>query len=55
MTTDGAWAVPFLIDESGHFVKENQAPELLIKYIAHDLHCNLIVFDLFNQTVEFCY
>ena len=55
MIKDGAWAVPSLKDASGNFVKENQAPELLIKFIAHDLHCNLIVFDLFNQTVEFCY
>ena len=35
-------------------MKENNAPELFIKYIAHDLQCNIIIIDLFNNTVEFC-
>ena len=54
MAEDGAWAVPSVTDKSGNVVKENQFPKLFMKYIAHDLHCNVIVFDLFNNTVEFC-
>ena len=51
---DGAWAVPSIKDRYGNFLKENQAPELFIKFIAHDLQCNIIIFDLFNNTVELC-
>ena len=54
MIEDGAWAVPSIKDGDGNFLKPNQAPELFIKYIAHDLLCNIIVFDLYNNTVEFC-
>ena len=54
MIEDGAWAVPSIKDRNGDVLKENQAPELMIKFIAHDLKCNLIVFDLFNNTIEFC-
>ena len=35
MIEDGAWAVPPLRDESGNIVKENHAPELLIRFVAH--------------------
>ena len=54
MVEDGAWAVPSIKDKAGNIVKENHAPEFFIKFIAHDLQCNIIVFDLFNKTVEFC-
>ena len=40
MAEDGAWAVPSVTDKSGNVVKGNQATELSMKYIAHDLHCN---------------
>ena len=54
MVEDGAWAVSSIKDKAGNIVKENHAPEFFIKFIAHDLQCNIIVFDLFNKTVEFC-
>ena len=54
MIENGAWDVPSVKDRKGNFLKENQAPEMMIKYIAHDLQCNIIIFDLFNNTVEFC-
>ena len=54
MIEDGAWAVPSVMDRDGNYLKENQSPELFIKYIAHDLQCNIIVFDLYNNTTEFC-
>ena len=53
MIEDGAWAVPSIKDEQGNFVKENDAPEILIKYIAHELKCNIIVFDLSLNRVQF--
>ena len=37
MLEDGAWAVPCIKDSDGNTIKENFAPEILIKYIAHDL------------------
>jgi hypothetical protein len=54
MIENGAWAVPAIKDDLGNLVKENLAPELFIKYVAHDLHSNIIVFDLFNNTVQIC-
>ena len=51
---DGAWAVPPIRDRSGNYLKENYAPELLLKFIAHDLQCNILILDLFNNTEEFC-
>ena len=54
MLEDGAWAVPGLTDASGVVVKENLAPEILIKYIAHDLQCHIIVFDLVLGQAQFC-
>ena len=54
MIENGAWAVPAIKDMEENIVKENQAPELFIKFIAHDLQCNIVVFDLYNNTVEFC-
>ena len=53
MYEDGSWAVPALKDEDGRIIKENHAPELFVKYAAHDLQCNIIVFDLQNDTVRF--
>ena len=44
LSEDGAWAMPSLKDEQGNDIKENYAPELLIKYIAHALRCHIIVF-----------
>jgi hypothetical protein len=54
MIENGAWAVPAIKDDMGNLVKENLAPELFIKYVAHDLHSNIIVIDLFNNTVQIC-
>ena len=54
MREDGAWAVPSIRDHDGNVLKENQAPELFLKYIAHDLKCNILVVDLYNNTVELC-
>ena len=51
---DGAWAVPPIRDKSGNYLKENFAPELLLKFIAHDLQCNILILDLYNNTIEFC-
>ena len=53
MLEDGAWAVPGITDDQGNIIKENDAPELLIKYIAHDLRCHIIVFDLVLDRIQF--
>ena len=53
MLEDGAWAVPGITDDQGNVIKENDAPELLIKYIAHDLKCHIIVFDLVLDRIQF--
>ena len=53
MLEDGAWAVPGIKDANGNLVKENYAPEILIKYIAHDLRCHIIVFDLVLDSIQF--
>ena len=53
MLEDGAWAVPHLTDSKGKYLKENNAPEMLIKFIAHDLRAHIIVFDLHLQTMQF--
>ena len=54
MLEDRAWAVPAIRDEQGKFLKENDAPELLIKFAAHDLRCHIIVFDLKLNRIQFC-
>ena len=54
MMEDGAWALPSLKDEYGNFVKDNHAPELLIKFAAHDFQCHIIVFDLQLNRIQFC-
>ena len=54
MIEDKAWAVPPIRSKDGKFLKENNSPEMFIKFIAHDLQCNIIVFDLFNNTVQVC-
>ena len=53
MLEDGAWAVPSITDRDGNVIKENFAPEIMIKYIAHDLRCHIIVFDLVLDTIQF--
>ena len=53
MLEDGAWAVPSIKDDEGNTVKANWAPEILIKFIAHELRCHIIVFDLLLNTVQF--
>ena len=55
MIEDGAWAVPALRDIDGNYIKENFAPELLIKYAAHKLKRHIIVFDLQLNRIQFCY
>ena len=54
MMEDRAWAVPSVKDDFGHTLKENHAPEILIKYIAHELHCHIVIFDLLLGQVQFC-
>ena len=54
MIEDKAWAVPPIRSKDGKFLKENNSPEMFIKFIAHDLQCNIVVFDLFNNTVQIC-
>ena len=54
MAEDGAWAVPNICDDAGNILMRNWAPELMIKYIAHDLKCHIIVFDLQLGIVQFC-
>ena len=53
MIEEGAWAVPSLQDHQGNIVKENNAPEMFIKFAAHELKCNIIVFDLQFGTVRY--
>ena len=53
MLEDGAWAVPGISDGSGNIIKENFVPEILIKFIAHDLRCHIIVFDLVLDSIQF--
>ena len=54
MMVDGAWALPSIKDEFGNRLKENLAPEMFIKYVAHDIQCHIIVFDLLLGQVQFC-
>ena len=54
MAEDKAWAVPSIKDSSGIVLKANFAPEIMIKYIAHDLKCHIIVIDLLLDSVQFC-
>ena len=53
MLEDGAWAVPGIKNIEGNIVKQNDAPEILIRYIAHELKCHIIVFDLVLNRVQF--
>ena len=54
MVEDGAWAVPALKDNEGNYLKENFAPEMLIRYAAHELKCHIIVVDLQLVRIQFC-
>ena len=54
MMEDGAWAVPGVKDSEGNILKTNEAPEMLIKYIAHDLQCHIVIIDLLLNQVQFC-
>ena len=53
MLKDKAWAVPSVKDKDGKTVKANFAPEILIKYIAHELKSHIIVFDLLLNRVQY--
>ena len=53
MLVDGAWAVPSIMDHQGNKIKDNLAPEMMMKYIAHDLRCHIIVFDLVLDNIQF--
>ena len=53
MLEDGAWAVPSVKDDHGNTVKENYAPEILIRFVAHELRYNIIVLDLFWTLFSF--
>jgi hypothetical protein len=54
MIEDGAWAVPALRDTQGNYLKENFAPELMIRYAAHEMRRHIIVFDLQLNRIQFC-
>ena len=54
MLSDGAWSVPAITDKFGNVIKDNLAPELFIKFIAHDVRCHIVVFDLILNMVQFC-
>ena len=54
MLEDGAWAMPSLKDSLGNHLKDNFAPEMLIKFIAHDLKSHIIIFDLMLNRIQFC-
>ena len=54
MAEDGAWAVPAITDDNGRYIKENYAPEMLIRYAAHEIKCHIIVFDLQLMRIQFC-
>jgi hypothetical protein len=54
MLEDGAWAVPSVKDDFGKTLKENHAPEIFVKFIAHELQCHIIIFDLPLGHVQFC-
>ena len=54
MCEKGAWDVPNIKDSNGKVIKENYAPEMFIKYTAHELRCHIIVFDLQLGTIQFC-
>ena len=54
MAEDGAWAVPNITDDAGNVLVRNFGPEMMIKYIAHDLKCHIIVFDLQLGVIQFC-
>ena len=43
LKADGAWNVPHIKDSTGNIVKENYAPEMMLKFIAHDLRCHIFV------------
>ena len=54
MAEDGAWAVPNITDNSGDILVQNFAPEMMIKFMAHDLKCHIIVFDMHLDIIQFC-
>ena len=54
MAKDKAWSVPNIDDEMGNMLKQNFAPEIMIKYIAHDIQCHIIIIDLQLEMIQFC-
>ena len=54
MIQEGAWNVPGILDEKGNEIKANYAPEIMIKFIAHDLRCHIVIFDLLIGTIQYC-
>ena len=54
MIEDGSWAVPAVTDQNGNYLKENWAPEMLIRYAAHELRCHIVVIDLQLTRIQFC-
>ena len=54
MSEDGAWDVPSIKDSHGVEIKENYGPEMMIRYIAHDLKCHILVFDQQLDIIQFC-
>ena len=54
MIQEGAWNVSGILDEKGNEIKANYAPEIMIKFIAHDLRCHIVIFDLLIGTIQYC-
>ena len=54
MSEIGAWNVPKIKDSAGSVIKDNYGPEMMLRYIAHDLHCHIIIFDLQVGITQFC-
>ena len=54
MFENGAWDVPTLKNNDGSYLKENFAPEMMIRFAAHEIKCHIIVIDLQLSRIQFC-
>ena len=54
MFEKGAWDVSTLKNNDGTYLKENFAPEMMIRFAAHEIKCHIIVIDLQLSRIQFC-
>ena len=54
MSKKGAWDVPTLKNSDGSYLKDNFAPEMMIRFAAHEIKCHIIVIDLSLFGIQFC-